>query len=149
MAESAAIVKLRLLGAQQFASEAKGAAGGLGRLEHQSEKTSRGIGGIGRASGVASKGFKSVIGPALAFGTALASIATVKDAISTTTSLAKTTTQLGASFGFTDKQATAYAATAKVRGIDDKKLILSFTTLAKASRGAVASVVNSACRSKR
>lgn len=74
---------------------------------------------------------KRAVAAGVAFGGAYASIAGVKSAISATDDMAASTLKLHRVLGLSVQQASAWAAVAKVHGIDTKALSMAFGTLSK------------------
>lgn len=74
---------------------------------------------------------KSALKGAAGVTAAYVSISQAKNAISTTQDLAKATAGLSRNLGLNTKEASAWAAVARARGIDNKSLTMSFTTLSR------------------
>lgn len=142
---------VKLQGWKQLSNAAKDGSTEIKRLGDTVEKagdkakaSDRGWSRFSRSADRADKqsrrsrvGIKSMAGAVAGLAGAFGGLAVAKDALNVTTGLAKTVGALGGAFGFADDQATAFAAVAKTRGIDDAKLIQSFTVLSKSTRAAV------------
>lgn len=104
-------MRLRLLGAKKF--------------EKDADKTAKKTAGIGKA---AKNTGKKLVGVAAGF----AGIAGAKKAVDTTLDLGKATLSLNKTFGMNVETSSRWAATAKVRNVDNAKLSQGFTKLNRA-----------------
>ncbi len=138
-------VLLKLRGAPEFKHNAdaagrsvKGITAQTKRLGTESVKTDRavsrhrkGIGLLGHSARGAALGLGGLVGGLVAVGQA-------KRAISTTGDLAKAQIGLARNLGLSNQQAGQWAAIAHVRGIDNRALNMSFTTLGRNMGKAIA-----------
>jgi hypothetical protein len=138
-------VRVRLREQQKFNTETKKAAAGVEGIGKAAKRASGHFGGANRQLGLLTQATKAARTPfshlsgeakglakqVLAVGLAYTTVAGLKGAVNTTVDLGKATIGLNRNLGLSVATGSAWAAVAKQRGIGNKALIGSFTTLSK------------------
>lgn len=145
MADETVTIRLRLLGGTETAAEAKAVRGeiiGVGAATEEASLLSGRAGGrigrtVGRLRGLWSGVRKAARWGAMGVVAAGALVAAWgKKAVTSTIDFAKSTLLLSKNFGLSTRAASEWAAVARVRGLDTKKLGMAFKTLSTQVVGA-------------